>query len=56
MQKLVLVSILAVSIVAPIVAAQKVNARRSLRALLVWTVAGIAVYVACVLFIYPRLQ
>lgn len=56
MQKLVLISILVVTIVCPVLAAREANPRRALRNALVWTMTGIAVYVLAVLFLYPRFQ
>lgn len=54
MQKVILMSILAVSIIVPAIAAQERNPRLALRKALVWTVAGIFAYVIAVLFVYPR--
>jgi hypothetical protein len=56
MEKLVLFSIVAATIAVPAVAATERNARVALRKALVWMVIGIAVYVGCVVFVYPRLQ
>jgi hypothetical protein len=54
MQKIVLVSILALSIVVPLVAARDPNPQRALRKLGVWMAIGIVVYWLAVLLIYPR--
>lgn len=56
MEKLVLFSIVAATIAVPAVAATERNARVALRKALVWMLIGIAVYVGCVVFVYPRLQ
>ncbi len=55
MEKLILLSIVAVTIIVPAVAATEPNPRRALRKALVWTVLGICGYVISVIFIYPRL-
>jgi hypothetical protein len=55
MEKLVLLSIVAVTIIVPAVAAAEPNPRRALRKALAWTVLGILAYVISVIFIYPRL-
>lgn len=54
MQKLVLMSILALSIVVPAIAARERNPRIALRKVLLWTVVGVFGYVMGLLFIYPR--
>lgn len=54
MQKVILMSILALSIIAPAIAARERNPRLALRKVLVWTVIGIFGYVLAVLFVYPR--
>ena len=55
MQKIVLMSILAISILVPAIAAREPNPRRALRKAVFWMLIGICVYVLAVLFIYPRL-
>ena len=55
MQRLILLSILALTIVTPTVAAREQNPRRAVRKLLVWTAVGLCVYELAVLFLYPRL-
>ena len=54
MQKLILVSILAFTVIFPAVAAREPNPRRALRNLLIWSAIGLCVYLFCVLFLYPR--
>jgi hypothetical protein len=55
MPKFVLMSILAISIVIPAIAASEQNPRLALRKALFWTVLGIFGYVIAVVFVYPRL-
>lgn len=55
MPKLILMSILAISVVVPAIAAREPNPRRALRKALLWTVVGIFSYVMAVLLVYPRL-
>jgi predicted membrane channel-forming protein YqfA (hemolysin III family) len=55
MPKFILMSILAISIVIPAIAASEQNPRLALRKALVWTVLGIFAYVIAVVFVYPRL-
>jgi hypothetical protein len=55
MEKLVLLSILAITIVAPAVAAAERSPGLALRKVVVWTLIGIFAYLIAVLFIYPRL-
>ncbi|HEY4884804.1 MAG TPA: hypothetical protein VII08_14310 [Myxococcales bacterium] len=55
MQKLVLLSIVALTIAAPAVAAAERSPRLALQKTLAWTLIGIVAYVASVLLIYPRL-
>jgi hypothetical protein len=55
MQKVVLISIIAVTIVVPALAARDGNPRRALKKMVLWTALGIAAYVISLLFIYPRL-
>ena len=55
MQKLILVSIIAITIIVPAVAARDPDPRRALRKAVVWTLAGIVLYTLSVIFIYPRL-
>lgn len=54
MQKLILVSIIAITIIVPAVAARDPDPRRALRKAVVWTLAGIVLYTLSVIFIYPR--
>jgi cyanate permease len=54
MQKIILMSILAVSIVLPAIAAHERNPRQALRKALLWTVVGVFGYAFAVLFLYPR--
>jgi hypothetical protein len=55
MQKFVLMSILAISVILPAIAAREQNPRLALRKALLWTVLGIFGYVIAVVFVYPRL-
>jgi hypothetical protein len=55
MEKLVLLSIVAVTIAVPAVAAAERNSRVALRKTLAWMLIGIFVYLASVMFVYPRL-
>jgi hypothetical protein len=54
MQKVILMSILAITIVVPAIAAREGNPRLALRRAVTWTVVGIFGYAIAVLFIYPR--
>lgn len=54
MQKIILGSILVITIALPAIAAKEPNPRRALQKALVWTLAGIIVYTFSVIFIYPR--
>ncbi len=54
MQKLILVSILAITIAIPTVAARDPDPRRALRKAVTWTLVGIVAYTLSVIFIYPR--
>ena len=54
MQKVVLVSILVISILVPAFAARDENPRRALRRVVVGMLIGICAYVVAVLLIYPR--
>lgn len=54
MQKVILMSILAVCIVVPVIAAREQNPRQALRKALLWIAIGTVAYVFAVLFIYPR--
>jgi cyanate permease len=54
MQKVILMSILAVSIIVPAIAARERNPRLALRKVLLWTAIGVFGYVMALLFIYPR--
>lgn len=55
MQKLILISIIAVTIVVPAFAARERNPRRALRKMLFWTLLGVGAYVVSLLLVYPRL-
>ncbi len=55
MGKLVLLSILALTVAVPSLAARERNPRLALRKAITWTLVGICVYVGAVMFIYPRL-
>jgi hypothetical protein len=55
MGKLLLLSILALTIVAPTLAAWERKPRLALQKAVAWTLIGIFVYVVSVVFIYPRL-
>jgi hypothetical protein len=55
MQRLILVSILALTLVTPAIAARDPNPRRAVRKLLGWTAVGLCAYELAVLFLYPRL-
>jgi hypothetical protein len=54
MQKLILVSILALTVILPAVAACEPNPRRALSKLLAWSAVGLLAYVLAVVFFYPR--
>ena len=54
MQKLILVSIIAITIVVPAVAAREHDPRKALRNAVIWTLMGIVLYALSVVFIYPR--
>jgi hypothetical protein len=54
MEKLVLLSIVAVTIIVPAVAAAERSPRLALQKVLAWTLIGIFGYLVAVLFIYPR--
>jgi hypothetical protein len=56
MDKLVLLSIVALTIVVPAIAARERNPRFAFEKMLVWMLMGIFTYVASVLFVYPRLH
>jgi hypothetical protein len=55
MQKLVLFSIVALTIAAPAVAATERSPRLALQKALAWMLIGIVAYLAAVLLVYPRL-
>jgi hypothetical protein len=55
MGKLLLLSILALTIVAPTLAAWERKPRLALQKAVAWTLFGIFAYVVSVVFIYPRL-
>jgi hypothetical protein len=54
MQKVILMSILALSVVLPAIAAREQDARRALQKALFWVALGTFGYVLAVLFVYPR--
>lgn len=56
MQKLILTSILLITVVLPVIAARERNPRRALQKALFWTLAGIGFYGLAVVFLYPRFQ
>ena len=56
MQKLVLISIIVISVIAPAIAARQLNPRVGLRKTVIWCLAGIVCYVLALLLIYPRLN
>jgi hypothetical protein len=56
MEKLVLFSIVAVTILAPAIAAKERSPRLALRKVVAWMLAGIVIYLGLVMFVYPRLQ
>jgi len=53
-QKLILVSILVLTVILPAVAAREANPRRALRKLLAWSAVGLLAYLLAVVFLYPR--
>ena len=55
MQKLVLISILLMTVIVPALAARERNPRLALKKMLAWTLIGVAVYVVFLLLLYPRL-
>jgi hypothetical protein len=55
MQKLILLSIVAMTLVLPAVAARAERPALALRRTVWWMVAGVAVYAALVTVVYPRL-
>lgn len=56
MQKLLLFSIVALTIAAPAVAATGRSSKLALQKTVAWMLVGIVVYVGLVAFVYPRLQ
>lgn len=54
MQKVILMSIVALSIVLPTVVAREADARRAVRKLVIGTIIGICIYLAAVILAYPR--
>lgn len=54
MQKLILLSILAMTIAVPAAAAREPRPRLGLRRTVAWMFAGILAYAFAVLFLYPR--
>ena len=56
MEKLVLLSIVAVTIIAPAAAAAERNPRLALQKTLAWMLIGIFAYLVSVVFVYPRLH
>ena len=55
MEKIVLLSIVAVTILVPALAANGRDPRRALEKALAWTLIGFVAYLVAVIFIYPRL-
>ena len=55
MEKLVLLSIVAITVVVPAAAAAERNSRLGLRKTLAWMLIGVFGYLVSVLFVYPRL-
>jgi hypothetical protein len=55
MGKLLLLSILALTIVVPSLAARERSPRLALQKTVAWMLCGICAYVVSVMFIYPRL-
>jgi hypothetical protein len=55
MAKLLLLSILALTIAVPSLAARERSPRLALRKTVAWTLFGIFAYVVSVMFLYPRL-
>ena len=56
MQKLLLISVIAMSIAFPAIAARSPSARLGLRKTLVWCLVGIFAYVLALLVIFPHLS
>ena len=56
MQKLLLLSIVALTIAAPAVAASGRSSKLGLQKTVAWMLVGIVVYVGLVAFVYGRLQ
>ena len=56
MEKLLLISIVALTIVVPAVAAAERNARLALQKTLAWMLIGIFAYLVSVVFVYPWLH
>jgi hypothetical protein len=54
MQKIVLMSVLVLSLVAPTIASRNPNPRLGLRKTLLWCFTGIFIYVLALLFVYPH--
>ncbi|MFT3915027.1 MAG: hypothetical protein QM704_13185 [Anaeromyxobacteraceae bacterium] len=54
MQKLVLMSVIFMSIVLPAIAAGERDARLAVKKAALWYVAGVCVYAFLVMFVYPR--
>ena len=55
MDKLLLFSVVALTIIVPAVAATERKARLALQKVLAWTLIGIFVYLVAIMFVYPRL-
>jgi hypothetical protein len=55
MQKVVLIAILAVTLAVPLTAARTPGHGLALRRVIWWMVAGIIVYAAGVMFVYPHM-
>lgn len=54
MQKLILISILVITIAVPAAAAREADSRRALKKTVTWILVGIVFYTLSVIFIYPR--
>ncbi len=55
MSKLLLISILAITIGVPIAASRATTPGLALRRLVWWMLAGIGIYAFVIMFVYPRL-
>jgi hypothetical protein len=54
MTKLILLSIVAVTVAVPAIAAREPRPKRALRQAIGWTLIGIVAYALAVIFVYPR--